>query len=191
MAITIPTIEPAEITVGDRVQWTKTLPDFPATSEGWTLTYYLRANVPGGTIDIVASASVNDYSVDVAPAVSALWTPAVYFWESYVSKSGDRKKAGEGRIELLPNFSAIELPYDGRSHARRCLESIEAVIEGRATRDDLKYAFSAVGRSVEKMPTADLIMLRDYYLTEVKSEEAKANLLATGSTGRNVLIRFT
>ena len=189
MALDIPWIEPDEVSVGDRLQWKRSLPDFPAT-EGWTLTYYLRANIAGGQVDIVAATSTADYEVDVSPTVSAAYTAGAYYWAAFVSKSGDRQLVGRGRIVLKPNYAAIDLPFDDRSHARRALESIEAVLEGRATRDDLKYAMQAVGRSVEKMPTADLITLRNYYLAEVSVEDRKAAAAAGKSSNRKVLIRF-
>jgi len=186
MSFQIPTTEPTEVTVGDRIQWKRSLQSYPATQEGWTLTYYLRANIAMGQIDIVAVADGQDYSIDISPTITSDWVPAAYFWTAFVSKSGDRKPIGEGRMDVLQNPELIILPVDGRSHARRCLDSIELVIEGRATRDDLKYAFQAVGRSVEKIPTADLLKLRDYYATEVRNEEN------AGSTkGKNVFVRFT
>lgn len=187
MAYTIPTQEPESFAVGDRLQWTRTLTEYPATSEGWTLTYYLRANLPGGQINLEAEASGESFAIDVAPDVTSTWTPGKYVWEAYVSKSGSRYKVGSGRMELKPDFSAIELPYDGRSHARKVLDAIEAVIQGRSTTDIQRYVMQAVGRSIDKMPIADLIKFRDYYLAEVKSEEAKA----TGGPGKNIFIRFT
>lgn len=187
MAHDIATTEPTEIIVGDRVQWTKSFSEYPATAESWTLNYYLRANLPGGQINITASASGEEYAVDVSPSVSNGWTPGIYFWEAYVSKTGSRYKVGEGSITLKPDFSAIELPHDGRSHARKTLDSINAVIEGRATSDIQRYVVQAVGRSIDKMPIADLLKFRDYYFAEVKKEEGIAN----GGRGKNIFIRFT
>lgn len=187
MAHDIATTEPTELVVGDRVQWTKSLTDYPATAENWTLTYYLRANLPGGQINITASASGQDFAVDVAPSTTADWTPGTYHWEAYVSKSGSRYKVGNGTISIKPDFSAIELPYDGRTHARKTLDALNAVIEGRATSDVQRYVLQAVGRSVDKLPIADLLKFRDYYLAEVKKEESAAN----GGRGKNIFIRFT
>lgn len=187
MAHDIATTEPTELVVGDRVQWTKSLADYPATAEGWTLTYYLRANLPGGQINLTATASGQDFAIDVAPSESSTWTPGTYFWEGYVSKSGSRYKIGEGTITLQPDFSAIELPFDGRTHARKTLDAINAVIEGRATTDVQRYVMQAVGRSIDKMPIADLLKFRDYYLAEVKKEESAV----TGGRGKNIFIRFT
>lgn len=190
MAFTIPEIEPESIVAGDRSQWKRTdLSDFPATE--WTLTYYLRSNLAGGQIDIAASADGSNYSVDVSPTVSSGYVPGVYYWSAFVSKTGDRKLVAQGRLTVKPNPTDIYQPVDGRSHARRVLEAIEAVIERRATTDQQRYVFQAVGRSVDRMPIADLLKFRDQYADEVRCEDQKAAIARGESNGRNVLIRFT
>lgn len=186
MAFEIPFEEPVEATAGDRIQWKRTLDDYPI-SEGWTLVYHLRANLPGGVHNVEAAASGADYEVDIAPEESAQWTPGDYFWEAYVSVSGDRKKIGSGKITIKPDFSQIEIPFDGRTQARRILDSINLVMEGRATHDQQRYVMQAVGRSVDRMTAADLLLFRDYWKKEVLKEEKAAN----GGKGKNVFIRFT
>lgn len=188
MALEIPRIEPKEITVGDRVQWARELADFDASE--WTLTYYLRANGPGALITIAATDDDGEFSVDVAPAVSASWTPGAYFWQSFVAQLNDRKPIGTGRLVIQPDFSSIEIPIDGRSHYRRTMENIQLVIEGRSTHDQQRYVMQTVGRSVDKMPIADLLKFLDYYRAEVKAEDAAAALARGEATGRNVFIRF-
>jgi hypothetical protein len=185
MAFEIPYEEPTKFAAGDRVQWKRTLATYPV-SEGWTLTYYLRGNFAEGVEDIAAATDGNDYSVDLLPAVTAEFIPGVYHYQAFVAKSGDRKLVAWGKIEVTPNFTELSQPYDGRTHARRCLDSINAVLEGRATHDQQRYVMQAVGRSVDKMPIADLLKFRDYFLAEVKGEEAATN----GGKGKNVLIRF-
>lgn len=186
MAFQVPSTEPAEVSAGDRLQWTKTLADFPP-SEGWTLTYYLRANVPNGQIDLAAATSGTGYAVDVSPDTTAGYTPATYSWQAFVSKTGSRHQVGSGTLKVNPNFTEITEPYDGRSQARRILDAIDLVIEGRASSDVQRYVMQAVGRSVDKMTIADLLKFRDYWLTEVKKEEA----MASGLYKKNIFIRFT
>lgn len=183
MAYTIPDDEPKCFSAGDRVQWTRNLTDYPI-SEGWSLTYYLRGNFAGGQIDITATTSGADFLVDLADTTTANYTPGTYFWQAFVSKSGDRKPVDSGRIDILDNPVDITQPKDGRTHARRCLDSINAVLEGRATRDDLRYVLQAVGRSVEKTPIKDMLAFRDYYQAEVNREENP------DGAGKNVFIRF-
>lgn len=190
MAYTVPEIEPQCVYAGDRWQWKRTnLDDFPATE--WTLTYYLRSDQAGGQIDIAATASGSDFSVDVSPATSAVYTTGRYYWQAFVSKAGDRKLVAEGRLEVLTNPVDVIQPVDGRSHARRTLEAIEAVIENRATTDQQRYVFQAVGRSVDRMPISDLLKFRDYYAGLVSDEDAKEKIARGEGTGRNILARFT
>lgn len=191
MAFTIPTIEPIQIAVGDRLQWTKHLPDFSPAD--WTLTYYLRGvkGVPGfEPINIAATTSGNLFSVDVAPSVTEFWIPQLLFWQSYVSKSGDRKLVGSGRMDLLPNFAATDEPYDGRSWARRCRDNLQLVLEGKASRDTIRYAMSAAGRSEEKFTWEDIIAALSYFQGLVAQEEAAEEAARGGSSKKNILIRF-
>jgi hypothetical protein len=188
MAFTIPEIEPLNIAAGDRVQWTRTFSDFPATA--WTLTYYLRANLPGGQIDITASASGSSYSVDIPTTSTEGYMPGLYYWSAFVSASGDRKLVAQGRIEILENPAGIVIPVDKRSHARRTLEAIKAVIERRATTDQQAYVFQAVGRSVTKMPIKDLLDFLSYYQAIVTGEERAEKSARGENSGKNVLVRF-
>ncbi len=170
MAFEIPFVEPECFSAGDRVQWFRTLADFPI-SEGWVLTYYLRGNFAHAPLDITATTSGTDYSVDLTPEETAEYTPGVYYWQAFVSVSGDRKLIGSGKFTVLRNPSDITEPFDGRTHARRCLDSIEALLENKATRDEVRYVIQATGLSVDKLTPKQLTEFRDYYLVEVRREE--------------------
>lgn len=186
MAYEIPFQEPTAFAAGDRVQWKRTLADFPI-SESWTLKYYLRGNFAHDPITLTATTSGTDYLIDIGIDETAGYTPGVYYWQAFVEKADYRMPVSSGRFLITPDLSTLQTnqPFDGRSHARRCLEAIEAVIEGRATHDQQRYVLQAVGRSVDKMPIKDLLAFRDYYLTEVQAEDATLN-----SRKKNVHIRF-
>ena len=62
------TTEPARVTAGDTIAWTKTLSDYPA-SAGWVLAYTLIN--AGAKITITAAASGDDHAVTVLAATSA------------------------------------------------------------------------------------------------------------------------
>ena len=190
MAFTIPFTEPGSVTVGDRIQWKRNLPAYPATAEGWTLTYYLRANVPNGIINITASADGDNHEVDVATTVSTDWIPATYSYQSFATKSGDQKPVGSGSIVICPYLGDVTATYDGRSVAKRILDAINATMENRASRDEQRYVLQAVGRSLDRITIPDLILFRNYWLAEVQKEEVAAKIAAGKNTGRNVLIRF-
>lgn len=185
MAYTVPFDEPEVFTAGDRVQWKKRSSIFPP-ADGWTLKYYLRANVSGGQLDLEASADGIDYSIDLSPTVTGSLPAATYRYQSFVEKSGDRKPISEGNFLVVQNPVEITTPQDFRTHARRTLDSINLLLEGRATADVQRYVFQAVGRSVDKIPINDLLKFRDYYQTLVDGEEA----IASGGKNRNVFVQF-
>lgn len=189
MAFDIPQIEPREAVCGDRFQWTRSFDDFSAAE--WTLTYRLLGKKAGSTIDITAVASGGDFSIDVAPEVTAEYTDDVYYWSAFASKTGDRKLVAQGRMVLKPDPAGeFAEGKDGRSHARKVLEAIEAVIERRSLTDIQRYTLQAVGRNVDRSPISDLLKLRDYYVGLVKAEEAQEAINRGESNGDLVLARF-
>ncbi|WP_123711612.1 hypothetical protein [Sinobacterium caligoides] len=75
---------------------------------------------------------------------------------------------------------------DDRTHAKRVLAAIEAVIEKRASRDQMAYSIDS--RSLSRTPIADLMLLRDRYKTMVAMEDKKA--AGVSLIGR-LRVRFT
>lgn len=183
MTAAIATIEPAQIVAGDRVQWQKTLADYLAGT--WTLKYYFRN--AAGKIDITAGSSGTDHLVDVSAATSKTWGAGDYDGQGIVSSGTDRFTVWTGRIEVLPNFE-LAGSYDGRSHARKTLEAIEAVIEGRASLDQQEYTIG--NRSLKRTPMADLIGLCDKYRGLVHAEEQGAAAAHGQGSGGRIVTRL-
>ena len=178
------TNEPVQFTAGDTVKWTKLLPDYPA-SAGWTLTYY--AIQKNHKFSAVATASGDGYSFNIPAATSANFVVGHYFWELQVTKAGERFTVERGTLDVLTDIAA-QNNYDGRSHARKTLEAIEAVIEGRASTDQEEYTIG--NRSLKRTAIADLIVLADKYRAMVKAEDnAEAVRLGRGAKNR-ILVRF-
>lgn len=188
MAFDIPEIEPQEIVCGDRIQWTRTFRDFPATS--WTLTYYFRGNAAGAQIDVTATADGSDYSVDIPTTDSATYVPGTYYWQAFVSQSGDRKLVSEGRLVVKANPSDIIEPVDNRSHARKVLEALNILIERGSLTGIQRYTLQAVGRNVDRWSVTDLLKIREYYVALVKAEEKQEAIDRGESAGDQVLVRF-
>lgn len=183
--MTTPTIEPGSIAAGDTLAFTRELADYPA-SAGWVLSYALRGLA--GAINFTASASGAIHAVTVAASVTATWPAGRYLWSAYVSKAGERYEVGTGQLVVRPNLAAAA-SLDTRGHARKVLDAIEAVLEGRATRDQEEYSIG--DRSLKRTPLADLVMLRQRYRAEVNREEEAARLAAGLPSGRRVFVRFT
>ena len=179
----IPTLEPTTANAGDTWRWTRTLADYPA-SAGWALSYTL---INGTTkITINASASGDAHAVTVSAATTAGYTAGTYDWRARVTKAGEVYTVGEGRLTVRNAYAGST--FDARSHARKTLEAIEAVIEGRASSSTLEY--SIAGRSLKHIPAADLLALRDRYRAEVKREDAAAAVAAGLPDQRRVYVRF-
>jgi len=186
MTAAVPSIEPEAIVAGDTLAWSRSLADYPAGT--WTLTY--RARLLGGTaeITIVAGASGTAHLVGVAAATSAGYTPGTYEWAAAVSSGSERHEIGRGLWVVKADPAALPAGFDGRSHARQVLEAIEAVIAGRATKDQAAYTIN--GRQLTRTPIPDLLLLRDRYKAEVAREE-QADRLNRGLAPRNRLqVRF-
>ena len=171
---------------GDTIEWDVTVPDYPA-SDGWTLTYEAKSST-SDLATITASANGDDYTVTVSASTSSGYSVGDYHYVAYVTKSAERFTVDSGRVSILKNFETSG-NYDDRSHAETVLDAINAVLESRATKDQESY--SIAGRSLNRTPIADLIMLRDKYKTEVvRDERADRIRRGLGHEGR-ILTRFT
>lgn len=180
----IQTTEPQSFTAGDTVKWRKSLPDYPA-SQGWTLTYY--AIQQNHKFSAVATPDGDDFLITIPTTTSDDFVTGQYFWEAQVTKAGERFTILRGTFDVLVNI-AVQNNYDGRSHARKTLDAIEAVIEGRASVDQEEYTIG--NRSLKRTPIADLIVLKEKYEAAVRKEEA-AEQLAQGMRVKNkILVRF-
>lgn len=185
----IPTTEPNSVTAGDKVAWTKTLDDYPASS--YTLVYILAGG--GSKISITAAADGDDHLVSVLSSVTAEWTPGDYVWFSSVTDAeGERTTLDSGSITIKPDPTDYVASSDLRSHARKVLDAIEAVIEGRASRSDQQYTieFNGNKRTLVSIPIADLLALRSQYLAEVLREEAAEKIAKGLDAGNRFLTRF-
>lgn len=173
----IATIEPQQINAGDSISWKKTLSDYPASD--WTLNYVL-VNA-SAKIEISSSASGDDHLIDIDPETSADYEAGTYSWVAYVTDETDRYTLDEGIITIKPDLTAEAVTsYDKRVHAKKMIDLIESVLEGRATGDTQEYTIG--NRSMKKIPMAELKQIRDQYKAEYNrllNEERRANGLAT------------
>ena len=182
-AAIIPTTEPQQLRAGLTWVWTKTVPDYPATA--WTLTYWCKqAATSGAKFSIVATASGSDYSVSVAAATTAGYTADTYTWVAVVTSGSEAYEVDRGTFEILAKYNA-DAALDDRSHARKVLEAIEAVIESRATVDQQEYTIGM--RSLKRMTVEELMMFRDKYRAEVYAETAAERAANGQRTGRLVV----
>lgn len=187
MSAPIPTTEPTQLRAGETLQFKRTLEDYPANADpAWSIAYTFRCPEGGTSISFSSSADVADHLITVPFGTTASWKAGSYYGVALVGNGTTKKQIWEGRLEILPNLAAEAADYDPRTQARRTLDNINAVIEGRASSSVLKSKVN--GTELERIPIADLLLLKDRYTQIVSREEAAAQGKPTRS---NIYTRFT
>ena len=77
---------------------------------------------------------------------------------------------------------------DNRSHAKKVLDAIQAVLENRASQDQMSY--SIAGRSLSRMTIDDLMRFRDRYRAEYNREIKLKRIKNKQDTGNTIKARF-
>lgn len=181
--------EPNIIYAGDKVEWTESNSDYPASS-GWT--YKCRIINSAGKFDIVSIANDDDHDVTLTSVVTATYTTGKYMMQPYYEHTdGTKELMARKEIEVLPYLLGVTT-YDYRSHAQTTLDLIEAAIERRATKEQLSITVSTPqgSRALQNFTIKELIEVREYYQALVNDELTKNKIEAGESPGGRVLLQF-
>lgn len=135
----------------------------------WEATAHLRGP---GNIDMTAVPNGMGHRFNVPASETTDWPAGVYHYAVRVTDGDAIREVETGRVEILADLAAVSAPTDLRSHARRTLDAIEAVLEKRASRDQERYTIN--NRELWRTPIGDLLKLRDTYRAEVRKEDAAA-----------------
>ncbi len=178
-----PTQVPSELQLGDFWAWKRDdlAADYPLADYALSYEFNLIDGSTAANFTLTATESGNEYIISTSSTTS--YTLGNYNWISYITRSSDsaRVKLEEGYVEIQDNYATTSNSV--RSHAKKVLDAIEAVIENRASMD--QQSMSIAGRSLSRMSITDLMTFRDRYkaeyLKEVKIARIK-NGLASGNT---------
>lgn len=181
----IPNTEPAELRAGDTWKWTRSIGEYPAPA--WVLKYRFKND--SSSFEVVGTQSGSGHMMTVARSTSAGIRAGRYAYQAFAENNttAERFTVGTGYLSVLADFGNEGL-VDARSHARRALEAIEAVLEKRATIDQEEYTIG--GRSLKRTPIPDLLRLRQLYRNEVRDEDAADRIRKGLDSGRRILVRF-
>jgi hypothetical protein len=137
---------------------------------------------------IAATEADSTYLVEIASAVTANLVAGDYQWAAFIIRSSDSQRVvvDQGRTEILPNLQ--NTTADLRSHAKICLDNIQAVLENRASQDQMSY--SIAGRSLSRMSIDDLMTFRNRYRAEYLKEIKLARIKNKQDTGNTIKARF-
>ena len=186
-----PTQEPDILIAGDRWTWKRDDLDSEYPIGSYALTYEFHEDSGGGgshKFTITATESSNTYYVEVGSSTTAGYTVGDYIWNAFITRSSDseRIQIDSGRTEVKINLANTNA--DLRSHAKKCLDNIEAVLENRATID--QSSFSIAGRSLSRMSVDELMTFRDRYKSEYLKEIKKARIKNKQNSGNTIGVKF-
>lgn len=142
-----------------------TLTAYPSTD--WALTALLRGP---SEINLTAEPSAAGHRFVASAAETSAWVPGNYWFTVRATRGDEVAEVDSGEIVIAPDLAATASGYDGRDHARRVLDAIEAVMERRATLDQERYKIN--NRELWRTPIADLLVLRDRYRSELRRMNA-------------------
>ena len=186
-----PTQEPDLLVVGDRWMWRRPdlVADYPTAD--YALTYEFHEDAGGGgshKFTITATETTTDYIVEIASATTASYTAGEYNWYAFITRSSDSQRIAidEGHTKIELNFANTNA--DNRSHAKKVLDAIQAVLENRASQDQMSY--SIAGRSLSRMTIDDLMRFRDRYRAEYNREIKLKRIKNKQDTGNTIKARF-
>jgi hypothetical protein len=184
-----PTIEPDQIVVGDRVTWRKKNlgTDYPSTA--YTVAYVSRVSSGGGTHEftVTGTADGNDYLFTITSIVSADFDTGHHHWQLEITRTSDSERIviQTGSWDIITD---LDNNVDPRTHAEIMLDKIETVLQGRADADVLSYSIN--GRSLSKIPPAELVEWRDHYRREVTLEHKEDHVRNGRAHGGTIKVRF-
>tara|TARA_Y100000593_G_C4314566_1_gene340166 strand:+ start:2390 stop:2998 length:609 start_codon:yes stop_codon:yes gene_type:complete len=150
------------IIAGDFLAWKREDLNSDYANTAYTLSYQARQSGSGTTvIALTASASGSDYVVEVASSTTRSYGVGTYYWDAYITKNSnsERIRIANGQWEIVGDKATDNA--DPRSSNQKIYEAVVAVIEGRASQDQMSY--SIAGRSLSRMSVEDLIQFEGIY----------------------------
>ena len=154
--------------IGAAFEFTTTLAAYPA-SAGWVLSHRLVLKSGTGAIGFSASAVGDAHTTSVPATTTAAWAPGVYTWASWVTKGAEVQNVDSGEVTLLPDPRTATGGLNLRSDAQQALDAVRATIRGVASANQLKYQIA--GRSLERYPIADLLLLESKLAADAQREQ--------------------
>lgn len=162
----IPRNEPPEGRAGLTWQWRREdlAADYPASS--WTLKYWFKQLASAGAnFSIQATADGDSFAVLVSATTTGAYTAGKYAWAAEVTGGASEVyEVDRGTFIVLPRYDQAQ-SLDDRGHARKMLDAIEALLENRATVDQLEYTIGS--RHLKRMTVESLMSWRGIYRAEI------------------------
>jgi hypothetical protein len=187
-----PSKEPSSLVLGDFWAWKRDdlADNYPVAS--YSLTFEFHEDSGGGgnaKFTLTAVEANSSYYIEAASSSTTSYAIGDYIWEAYITKTSDSNRimVDSGRTSITANLA--NTTADLRSHAKKVLDAIEAVIENRASMD--QSSMSIAGRSLSRMSVDELMTFRDRYRSEYLKEIKLARIRNGQGTGNTPKVRFS
>lgn len=152
---------------GDSVNWEQQFDLYPASS--YDCEYVLINDTGKNTISTTKDGDI--FKVELT-SVQSVFNAGTYKIYAIITEATNKYTVEVKNIEVLESLTSLN-SKNIVSHNKKVLDSICAVIEQRATYDQMSYSIN--GRSLSRMPIKDLLYFKEYYSNLVNSEVAKEN----------------
>ena len=186
-----PTQEPDRLITGDRFAWQRPdlVSDYPLAD--YTMTYHFSEDSGGGGTHhfTLSSTEVDDnYYFEKPSSETDNLKAGDWKWQLYAIRTSDSERItiDYGITKFV--LGELDTNEDLRTHAKKVLDAIEAVIEGRATID--QSSFSLGGRSLSRMSIDELMTFRDRYHAEYLKEVKLARIRNKQGSGNTIKVNF-
>jgi hypothetical protein len=152
-------------------------------SDAYSLAYTFAPRIGGTATVVSATGDADGWLVEVPGATTAPLVPGTYAWSLVATRISDGASASIvcGVLEVTPNPAG---GTDTRTTARRHLDAINAVLDGRITKDVESYSIE--GRALTRVPLEVLHKLRARYMAEAQAEDRLAAGKAPGPRVRKL-----
>lgn len=158
---------PTDFRAGNSVSWSQSVPDADHTYE-----YVFIGS--GGRFNISAVVDSNLLTVTLNSSDTIEYSPGEYHWFLFSTFNENRHQVDDGYITLSGDVTKLA-SLDTSTFASRVLGAIEKRIEGRILSDHENY--SVDGRSLTRIPFAQLESLRNKYAWQVRDEKVRKGQL--------------
>ena len=170
--VSAPIGDPVTIIKGRYVAWRKLL---DVSSAFYSVKYVFHPRAGGVARTVTGAQSGAYWTFALTGAASALWVEGDHAFDMTVVRTSDSEEAviATGATKVFASTS------DRRTHAAIMVEKIESILQGRAASDVESYSIGS--RSITKMSIAELTKWRDYYQSEVATDNGqKRNKVKVG-----------
>jgi hypothetical protein len=159
-----------EVTLGEWLEFDLKFDGYDSST--YTLTYTFVGN--GKNFAIICTSN-DDGSYHFESEVYEDAGVDEYQYQGVAELDGKRFFIDSGRVTTIPNFASLRNGKDNRSHVKKTLDALEAMIEGKANSDQIYYMIE--GRALSRIPPSELmdwyLKYKALYAQELRIERAK------------------